>query len=209
MTQESHETISPPTLGLETESPKVQDVQSGIDNGGDKVNASVGRSKEGSRKRRSQNGEPGESSNTVQRTKRKGGTVVAGVLPICSVCKRNFASFKGLFGHSRTHSKLQRPWKGAYPAPIYNPDWIQRSGGDGDEQQPIEQQPTINQQVVEQEVIPALLELAEETTAKIQQEEIMSVVSKEHGNNSSRVLDLDLNSEPPSSYSLFFHTCSH
>lgn len=37
----------------------------------------------------------------------------------CAVCDREFPSWKSLFGHMRSHP--ERPWRGAFPPPAFNP----------------------------------------------------------------------------------------
>ena len=51
------------------------------------------------------------------RPKRKAAEIVApaGVEPICSVCRRDFGSWKALFGHMRSHP--ERQWRGCFPPP--------------------------------------------------------------------------------------------
>ena len=50
--------------------------------------------------------------------KRKAVDIVApaGVKPICSICRRDFGSWKALFGHMRSHP--DRQWRGCFPPPV-------------------------------------------------------------------------------------------
>ncbi|KAF2291696.1 hypothetical protein GH714_028243 [Hevea brasiliensis] len=126
-------------------------------------------------------GASGSGGGGGQRPRRR---VDAGVPAVCAVCSRSFPSFYALFGHLRSHNN--REWGGAFPPPAYNPDWVQR--GTGDSQQ---QSPAATQKVMEQEVIPALLDAAQETLAKMNQGEQIAPST-----TSREVLELDLNVQP-------------
>ncbi|PON50007.1 Zinc finger, C2H [Parasponia andersonii] len=65
------------------------------------------------------------------RPKRKATEIVApaGVAPVCSVCRRDFGSWKALFGHMRSHPN--REWRGAFPPPV-----AQKPAAEGDQGPP-------------------------------------------------------------------------
>ncbi|WCJ32802.1 C2H2-like zinc finger protein [Euphorbia peplus] len=89
--------------------------------------------------------------------------------PICSLCGKKFATWKGVFGHLRAHP--ERPWRGAFPPPK----------GDTASWLPLGLPP-------EQILAPALWEAAHAALAKMRREQT---------EGSSGVGTLDLNKEPP------------
>lgn len=60
-------------------------------------------------------------SSTSERPLKRKSDVLAppGVRPICSVCRRDFYSWKALFGHMRSHP--ERQWRGCFPPPVEQP----------------------------------------------------------------------------------------
>ncbi|KDP43754.1 hypothetical protein JCGZ_22381 [Jatropha curcas] len=152
----------------------------------------------GSRKRRGRNNDPGASlsmdGDNEERgdNRRRRKTVNAGVPAVCAVCSRRFPSFYSLFGHLRSHTK--RDWGGAFPPPVYNPDWGSKGDGEDDNDKPEQQSIAETQKVMEHEVIPALLDVAKETLAKMKQQEEERIAELNVG--SSRESELDLNVQP-------------
>ncbi|XP_002521708.2 uncharacterized protein LOC8268763 [Ricinus communis] len=116
------------------------------------------------------------------RPKRRADT---GLPSTCAVCERKFPTIYALFGHLRMHNK--RDWRGAFPPPVYNPDWVENGGSNVDQSL---QQPAATQQVEEKEVIPELLDVAQEILKKMQQENISNVTDP------IKKLEFDLNLLP-------------
>ncbi|KAJ9146877.1 hypothetical protein P3X46_029092 [Hevea brasiliensis] len=181
VTIEATGTVPPRSSSI---APPARVLQGRSGGGGGDVTAGGGGSGEGSRKRRWRINDPGASGSGGGGGQRPRRRVDAGVPAVCAVCSRSFPSFYALFGHLRSHNN--REWGGAFPPPAYNPDWVQR--GTGDSQQ---QSPAATQKVMEQEVIPALLDAAQETLAKMNQGEQIAPST-----TSREVLELDLNVQP-------------
>ncbi|XP_050229384.1 uncharacterized protein LOC126678533 [Mercurialis annua] len=108
--------------------------------------------------------------------------------PICSLCGKRFASWKGVFGHLRAHP--ERDWRGAFPPPkgavgTWSP--IKMSGPDDHQARQV------------QLLAPKMLHLARETLAKMRED---STAAASGGAASSpRVTNIDLNQIPGSSSS--------
>ncbi|KAJ8763981.1 hypothetical protein K2173_004845 [Erythroxylum novogranatense] len=136
---------------------------------------SAGESQEdasGKKKRDSRDdlGDAGASGSAVRAKRRSTGVVGADVPPICAVCGKTFSSFRAMCGHLRAHTKEEKPWKGAFPPPVFVADWGDNKRGEDDDD------PEAARSIIEEEVVPALLSVAQEAVAKLHQEQVGSGV---------------------------------
>ncbi|XWS29129.1 hypothetical protein CRYUN_Cryun24cG0002000 [Craigia yunnanensis] len=114
-------------------------------------------------------------SSSGSKARKKGELDVPSCAPTCYVCKKTFASWKGVFGHLRAH---RRQTPGAFPPPTFSPKGSpERNIGD---------------KSLKKQLAPTLLNLARETMQKMSQDSnttvAMGVATLLRGG-----LDIDLN----------------
>ncbi|GAV83043.1 hypothetical protein CFOL_v3_26494 [Cephalotus follicularis] len=113
------------------------------------VGEEVEGSGEGSPRRKRERADDGEGSGTGEPRPRRRGeiSVPENMEPICVMCHKKFGSWKAVFGHLRAHP---RPWKGAFPPPVFKRD-------DSSEGKPVSAE----------QLVPTLLQIAQETLQKV------------------------------------------
>ena len=116
-------------------------------------------------------------SSSGSKARKKGQLDVPSCAPTCYVCKKTFASWKGVFGHLRAH---RRQTPGAFPPPTFTPEGSpERNIGD---------------KSLKEQLAPTLLNLARETMQKMSQDSnTNTTVATGVASPLRRGLDIDLN----------------
>ncbi|KAK6237239.1 hypothetical protein QUC31_002708 [Theobroma cacao] len=117
------------------------------------------------------------ASSSELKPRKKGELELPGCPPMCYVCQKTFPTWRGVFGHLRSHNR-QTP--GAFPPPTFTPVGSPE-GKNGDNP-------------LTHELAPMMLNLARETLGKMHQDHLSrsATVSAGGASSSMRIFGMDL-----------------
>ncbi|OMO55714.1 hypothetical protein CCACVL1_27067 [Corchorus capsularis] len=138
------------------------------------------------------------SASSSWKARKKGGEVQlpsSPPVPTCYVCKKTFASWKGVFGHLRAHPSRLTP--GAFPPPTFTPP--DHGSPPSPQKDPIHNGSDDDIEAFKEQLAPTLLNLARQITniENISNTApplpLTSVLASSSSSSSRRGLDIDLN----------------